>query len=688
MKILYLISIFTIGILLNSNLRAYSATDVLAFKRISQVVPSDNGNKIAFVSYQVKFNKDGKKWEYSLYVKEADKPIKLLDQSDEISAVNWSPNNKIIGYLAKGQHFQSIWTYDIEHNKKQKLLEFTNDIIAFKWSPNGKMIAFTADQTKTNPNALMPIDVAQDYVNTRLYIFDLDKRQTQVLTPDEFSLSQFFVYPGFDWAPDSNTIAFSYQPQPGDAYSLKNKIGIINLITKKMINLPYSEKYNSTQPAYSLDGKYIAFQANSQSDIEPKNIYYDKFSKLSPTLLLQSKINRICVSETTSFKTHCLADTYNQNPIMIGWNQSSDKILAFDPYYKTEGPRIYALSLNSNVAPSVLSNVSGFIEPLTLSLNNSHTLLGLGYETVSDAPEAFIASTESFQLKKITDFSKTNKKLGAVKVIKWPSAKGLSIEGLLITPANYDAKKTYPLFVNVHGGPAAAWSKRYLGGCDEYETMIDPTTCYANLLDLGYVIFQPNPRGSDGYGAEFRLANFVDFGGGDYEDILNGIDYLIKQGIVDEKHISIGGWSYGGYLTAWSISQTNRFESAIDGDGNTNWISYAGTSSQPLFISSYFGGAFWDDAKLYLQRSVIMRVKNINTPLLIMHGEKDLGQVPITQSKELYTDLSEQHKTVKMLILPEQGHVPRDANIIYACINNIDNWLKKFFKQTNKEVKK
>lgn len=280
-------------------------------------------------------------------------------------------------------------------------------------------------------------------------------------------------------------------------------------------------------------------------------------------------------------------------------------------------------------------------------------------------------------MEQITHFQNPDKqKIGRTSIIHWNSSDGMDIEGLLVTPANYDEKKKYPLFVAVHGGPAQSWAKRYLAGCDEYGQMIDPTTCLNNLLDLGFIVLQPNPRGSTGYGRAFRLANFADFGGGDYQDIMTGVNYLIQKNIADPNHLAIGGWSFGGYMTAWIISQTDRFKAAIEGDGNTDFISFSGTSDIPDYYINYLGNAFWNDNKLYIQRAPISHVKNIITPLLIIGGENDV-RVPITQGYELYTALQQQHKSVKMLILPKQGHVPTDANIIAKSIEEVESWLKK-----------
>lgn len=658
--------------------KIYSPEDILAFKRVDQVVASPDGKSVAFVVRQVKSTSSGKQWEYSLYLQDSQKKVSMLLKSKKIGLMIWSPDGKQIAYLVKGKQYQGIWIDTINDNKINKFFEFGNDILSFKFSPNGKFIAFTAEEKKKTTKGLTPNDVSKNYTNTQLYLLPIKPNTTAIpLTSENYSVSQFFTYPGFDWSPDSQSITFAYQPRAGDAYtldSLKDKIGIINLKTHKINNIPYTVNHNSTQPAYSPDGKWIAFQSNPSETEAAKKLNAANSDKPSSTLETITQITRICTFNTTTSQTHCLSNTFNESPVILGWDQSSKNVFVLDSF-KTMGSEIYALNLDTSVPAKNLSVVDGFIEPLTVSLNSSHNIFGFSYETTSAAPEAFISATDPFKLKQITHLqSPSTTSLGKTKIIHWKSPDGMAIEGLLVTPPHYDPKKKYPLLVTVHGGPAEAWSKRYLGGCDEYEDMIDPTTCWGNFLSLGFVIFEPNPRGSDGYGSTFRLANFADFGGGDYQDVMSGVDYLIQKGIADPNHLAIAGWSYGGYLTAWAISHSNRFKAAIEGAGPTDYLSFAGTSGLSLFTKGYFGNEFWNDDKLYLQRSPIFYVKNIKTPLLILQGEND-PQVPVTQSYELYNALDRQHKHVKMLILPEQGHVPTDANIIYESIKEIDAWL-------------
>lgn len=649
---------------------------LFSFKRIGQVVPSPSGKQVAIVTYEYKNTPSGKEWLYYLYLKDAS-GLRILTNANKITSVNWSPDGDQIAYLSEGKKSQSIWSYQLKHHKKDMLFEFTSDIESFRWSPNGKMIAFISHDLKSESKNLQPIDVSTQYTNTRLYVVSLENQthiKAEVLTPDSISISQFFVSPGFDWSPNSEVIAFAYQPQSGAQYSFQNKIGLIDLKTHQLRNIPYTITHNSTQPAYSPNGKWVAFQANpSDAELE-KQFPRTKSNLPNKRLLTQNLSHNICVTNVATMDTHCLTKTPDEEPSIIGWNTDSDHIFVLEPY-KSIGYEIYSLSLDHTKPLMNISHLDGFINPLTVSLNQSNTLFGFGYETVNQAPQAFIASADSFQLQQMTNFKNVYTQVGDTKTLHWKSKDGTDIEGLLVLPRNYQSNKKYPLYLAVHGGPAGAWAKRYLGGCDEYGELVDPTTCLGNLLDEGFVIFQPNPRGSVGYGKKFRLANFADFGGGDFQDILSGLNYLIQNGIADPEHLAIGGWSFGGYMTSWIISQTNLFKAAVEGDGNTNFISFSGTSDIPDYYTEYLGNPFWENEELYKQRAPISFVNRIQTPLLIISGENDF-RVPITQGYELYTALRKLNRPVKMLILPKQGHLPTNANVISAIIHDVDIWLK------------
>ncbi|MHC1727792.1 MAG: prolyl oligopeptidase family serine peptidase [Syntrophobacteraceae bacterium] len=641
----------------------YSMEDILAYKRVAQVSASPDGKQVVFTTFQAQSGPSGRRWEYSLFLRDQQGKIDLLVKKKQISTLGWSNDGKRIAYIAEGKKFQSIWIQDITSRKSKKLIEFSSDIDSFKWSPDGKYIAFTAGDAGISLSKKPTLtDVYTDYTNKRVYLLSVrsgDRKPAYPLTPSNCSVS------GFDWSPaDSQSIVFAYQPRAGHDYANRTRIGILHLKTGGITPIPYTETHSGIQPAYSPDGRWIAFRAGPDPE--------ETASALSCDITLNG---RICVADTVSLESYCLAKTFNENPMMIGWNESGDSVLVFD-VFKTEGMKIYALSLNPSAPAQLVLDPDGFIEPLTISINSSRRFLSFRYETVSEAPEAYICRTNSFKLEQVSRLQSqpADPFPWKTEVINWKSRDGMDIEGLLITRSGCDSQKKYPLLVNVHGGPAGAWFKRYLGGCDEYMQMFDPTACPGSLLSMGFAVLQPNPRGSGGYGKAFRLANFGDFGGGDYQDVMTGVDYLVQRGIADPHRLAIAGWSFGGYMTAWAISQTDRFKAAVTGAGNTNFISFSGTSDIPDYYLRYLGSAFWDDNGLYLQRAPISFVKNIRTPLLILHGRDDV-RVPVSQAYELYFALMKQDKPVRMLVSPNTGHVPTNPDIIYQNIKAVNEWL-------------
>ncbi|HWE64869.1 MAG TPA: S9 family peptidase, partial [Chloroflexota bacterium] len=230
--------------------------------------------------------------------------------------------------------------------------------------------------------------------------------------------------------------------------------------------------------------------------------------------------------------------------------------------------------------------------------------------------------------------------------IRWRGFDGLEIGGLLITPPGYEPGRRYPLVVNVHGGPTWLWGDYLHLNWHDWGQW---------LATAGFVVLLPNPRGSAGRGNDFAAANVGDIGGGDYRDVLAGVDQLIAQGLVDEQRMGIGGWSYGGTLTPWTITQTDRFRCAVMGAGICNWVSFAGTSDIRIFPDRLFDAEAHKDPLPLWERSALRHVANVRTPTLIVHGEQDV-RVPVSQGREFYTALRHMGVPVEFVTYPREGH--------------------------------
>jgi dipeptidyl aminopeptidase/acylaminoacyl peptidase len=272
---------------------------------------------------------------------------------------------------------------------------------------------------------------------------------------------------------------------------------------------------------------------------------------------------------------------------------------------------------------------------------------------------------------RITDTNPKARELHAFKkeLITWKSVDGREIEGLVIYPAGYRAGHRVSLVLNVHGGPAGTHSNTFSASSRIY-----PWPLYAQK---GYAILLPNPRGSGGYGGEFRAANVRDWGGKDYQDIMAGVDALIERGVADKNRLAVCGWSYGGFMTSTVVTKTDRFRAAVVGAGVTDLISMAGTCDIPEFNRDYFGAWPWEDPQEYVEHSAVLHAGEVRTPTLVVHGEKD-DRVPPSQGWEFYSALRKVGVPTDLLLLPRQPHGPREPKLQRTVAEWTLDWIHKY----------
>jgi dipeptidyl aminopeptidase/acylaminoacyl peptidase len=309
----------------------------------------------------------------------------------------------------------------------------------------------------------------------------------------------------------------------------------------------------------------------------------------------------------------------------------------------------------------------------TADLNATGTHFGMTFESPDTAAEAFVMPVEgsASAMKRLSQANVNIPKpaMGRTEAIRWKSKDGLEIEGLLTYPANYEKGQKVPLILNIHGGPTGVFNESFTGRSALY-----PIAVFASK---GYAVLRPNPRGSGGYGKQFRFANYNDWGGKDYEDDQAGVDKVIEMGIADPDRLAIMGWSYGGFMTSWTITQTKRFKAAVVGAAVTNLWSFTGTADIPGFIPDYFGGEPWENFEAYRKHSPITYIKNVVTPTLILHGEAD-DRVPVGQGYEYYNALKRQGGIAKMVVYPRQPHGPREPKFVLDIMQRHVEWVEKY----------
>ena len=255
------------------------------------------------------------------------------------------------------------------------------------------------------------------------------------------------------------------------------------------------------------------------------------------------------------------------------------------------------------------------------------------------------------------------------KSITWKSSDGVEVEGVLLKPVGFESGKRYPTLVVAHGGPAGAYVNGFrLGGLEGGQVW----------AGKGWAVFYPNPRGSSNYGQKTLAANVNDWGGGDFKDIMTGVDALVARGIADPDKLAHIGWSYGGYMTAWVITQTSRFKAAMVGAGLTNMWSMYGTNDIPSVLIAYFGGIpNKQTLPLYLDRSAMTHIDKVTTPTLILHGAND-ERVPTGQAYELYRGLKDRGKATELVFYPREGHGIAEYYHQKDRMQRIYDWVTKY----------
>lgn len=604
----------------------------LQVKRIQAVNVSPDGQRVVFEVATADTSDERSAWVSQIHVANADgSGARQLTYGEQSSrAPVWSPDGRWIAFLSAREGKTDLYRLPVAGGEAQRLTRVKSGVVDFAWAPGGDTIALliTDSTTTAEDDALKQkrdvrvIDEAQKHA--RLYVLELSDAGAagapRLLTPGA-------VHVGageYDWAPDGSAIVYSFQPTPSVNDWPRADVAVVELATGTRRPLAATKRAETT-PRYSPDGASIAFTASDDP----------------PTWGFASRVH---VVPATGGEPRPLAESYDGQPDLLGWSRDGSRVLIAETH-RTIG-RVSALPVAGG-APADLSPADLMVTNARLNATRTH--LGFVSQDVDRPPEAWIAALGArFEPKAVSRVqSRPAAPLGRTEVVRWTSGDGKEIEGLLTTPPNWRQGTRVPLLVIVHGGPTGVFTRSFIGVASQYPV--------ATFAAKGYAILRCNVRGSSGYGREFRYANYKDWGGGDYRDIMTGVDAMIARGIADSTRLGIMGWSYGGYMTSWVITQTKRFRAASVGAGVTNLMSFTGTADIPGFIPDYFGGEYWDAFDAWRSRSAMFHIKGVTTPTLIQHGEED-RRVPVSQGYELYNALRRQGVTTQLIIYPRMGH--------------------------------
>ncbi len=624
-------------------------------QNFDQVAISPDGKRVAWV--EIRADEEGAPTgKQDIYVQETSaggKPARVTAGAPAAHLnegnVAWSPDSKKIAFLSdaviSGQ--PQLYVASAGGGPAHKLTSVKGFLGGTKWSPDGKSIAvlFTENATReAGPLAAETPETGEikdAFFEQRLAIVDAATGNPRQVTP-----ADTYIYE-YDWAPDGKSIVLTAAKGNGDSNWYIAELFAVNIASAEMQPL-YKPKLQIARPAISPDGQSIAFIEGLMSDEDSVGgdvFLISRSGGVARNLTPERKGSAVVVSWTSDAK---IIDMENVD--------GESSVARIDP----ESGQINSLYL----APALLT--SGFWST-SLSLTPDGKTAAFVRSSFQDPPEVWAGPMGTWQ--KVTRRNEGIKpEWGEAKSLHWTND-GFGLQGWLIYPKNFDASKKYPLVVCVHGGPGAGVQPNW------------PTAHSYNmaLAAHGYFLFLPNPRGSFGEGEAFTRANVKDFGYGDWRDILAGTDEAIRVAPIDPQRLGLTGWSYGGYMTMWGVTQTDRFRAAMAGAGIANWSSYYGENKIDQWMIPFFGKTVYDDPEVYARSAPLTFIKKVKTPTLVIVGDSD-GECPTPQSYEFWHALKTLGVKTELVVYEHEGHMFVKPEHLRDVMSRTVAWFDEYLK--------
>jgi dipeptidyl aminopeptidase/acylaminoacyl peptidase len=566
--------------------------------------------------------------------------------------LTWSPDSKTLAlFAAPGERQQrQLWIVNANGSDTKKITDLNGYAARPRWSHDGKQIAFLYIEGAGGGGPLMAAPATTGVIDTaihnqRIAVLDVANEQLRQVSPPDLHIYDY------DWSPDDKMFVATAAPGPGDNNWWIAQVYTIDIAQGNASSV-YKPSLQVGVPRWSPDGKSIAFIEGLMSDEG-----FHGGDLFTMTAKGGDVLNR------TQGRKASVNSFFWQIP---------DRILLVE--YVRGGSAISELSLTNNSAHTIWKGPEGihaFGNFPDFSLSKDGKVAAAELSSYNSPPEVFAGPPGEWR-----QLTNNNAGLqanwGKAESIEWTN-EGFNIQGWIVPPARVDAGKKFPMVVLIHGGPSGLTTSEWPASFGMSRAII------AALSTRDYYVLLPNPRGSYGQGEDFTRANVRDFGSGDLRDDLAGVDAAVKKYPIDPNRLGVMGWSYGGFMTMWTVTQTNRFQAAVAGAGIANWQSYYGQNLIGQWMIPFFGASVYDDPAVYEKSSPIRSIKNVKTPTLVIVGERD-AECPASQSYEFWHALKTLGVPTKLIVYDGEGHLFIEPKHQVDRLEQTVAWFDKYLK--------
>jgi dipeptidyl aminopeptidase/acylaminoacyl peptidase len=610
--------------------------DLASMHWFDEVAITPDGQRVAWTEKVYDKGRDTGRTAVYVMAVDGKKPAAKLGEGSQLA---WSHDGTRLAWINKQVVVATIG------GGLRTLTAVTGTIASPQWAPDDSKLAvlFTDHGGGGGPLEAEPVQtglIGGDVHNARLSLVDVKSGAVKPLSPAELHIYEAA------WAPDGKRFAMTAAPGPGDnnwwtaqLYTMAIDTGAMTAIHKPALQI--------AQPTWSPDGQTIAFIGGLMSD--------EGFTGGDVYTIAATGGKAMNRTPNRTSSPNTLVWVSETEMMIVEWAGGSSQIGTLD---LGTGKHEQLWRGDEGVHTGVWGNFSAARDGKTVAVIRGD---------FAHPPEIWTGKVGAWT--QLTHLNGAHKPAwGEAKSLTWKSD-GHDVQGWLVYPRDFDAHKRYAMIVAPHGGPAGVESPNW--PAPEWNPVL--------LSALGYFVFLPNARGSFGQGEAFVRANVKDFGGGDLRDVMTGVDTVLKQAPIDPNRLGVTGWSYGGYMTMWAITQTNRFKAAVAGAGISNWQSYYGENSIDQWMIPYFGASVYDDPAVYAKSSPMTFIKKVKTPTLIVVGERD-GECPAPQSYELWHALRALGVATDLVVYPGEGHVFRDPKNKRDVIERTAAWFDKYLR--------